>query len=166
MTMRILAIDPGTTESAWVVWDERTGLREFYLKPNGVVLAALDRLGDTTNPQNPTVLVIESIESYGMSVGKSTFATCYWIGRFWERWAWRHADDSVILLPRLQIKMAICHNSRAKDPNIRQALIDRLGPVGTKANCGPLYGVKKHMWSALAAAVAYCDGARPPEVNR
>jgi hypothetical protein len=31
-------------------------------------------------------------------------------------------------------KMNICHSMRAKDSNIRQALIDRFGVVGTKKN--------------------------------
>jgi len=42
---------------------------------------------------------------------------------------------------------------KAKDANIRQALIDKLGPVGTKKSPGPLWGVKSHIWSALAVAV-------------
>jgi hypothetical protein len=46
---------------------------------------------------------------------------------------------------------------RAKDQNIRQALIDRLGPPGTKKNPGPTYGVTSHMWSALAVAVTAHD---------
>ena len=51
---------------------------------------------------------------------------------------------------------------RAKDANVRAALIDRFGPskrkaIGLKATPGPLYGVHSHMWSALAVAVTYGD---------
>ena len=35
---------------------------------------------------------------------------------------------------RKEEKMNICHTMRAKDSNIRQALIDRFGEVGTKKN--------------------------------
>jgi hypothetical protein len=57
------------------------------------------------------------------------------------------------LVYRHQVKMHICGHPRAKDSNIRQALIDKLGPVGTKAAPGPLYGVKSHAWAAVAVAV-------------
>ena len=39
---------------------------------------------------------------------------------------------------------------KAKDSNIRQALIDRFGPVGTKKNPGWFYGVSKDVWAAIA----------------
>jgi len=51
---------------------------------------------------------------------------------------------------------------RAKDANIRQALIDRYGPgkdkaIGQKKTPGPLYGFKSHEWAALAVAVTWMD---------
>jgi len=42
---------------------------------------------------------------------------------------------------------------RAKDANIRQALLDLIGPQGTKKTPGPTYGIKSHTWAALAVAV-------------
>ncbi|HET6477318.1 MAG TPA: hypothetical protein VFH93_14740 [Thermoleophilia bacterium] len=45
-----------------------------------------------------------------------------------------------------------------KDANIRQALLDRFGgpaAVGRKAAPGPLYGIARDVWSALAIAVTY-----------
>jgi hypothetical protein len=53
--------------------------------------------------------------------------------------------------------MALCHNARANDANIRQALIDRYGPPGTRLHPGLLYGVVRDIWAALALAVAYLD---------
>ena len=71
------------------------------------------------------------------------------------------------MLPRRAVKLALCGDSRAKDANIRQALIDRFGgsaAVGRKAAPGPLYGITRDVWSALAIAVTYaiapCSGAR------
>jgi hypothetical protein len=46
---------------------------------------------------------------------------------------------------------------KAKDANVRQALIDRYGgkaeAIGTVKKQGPLYRVKSHAWQALAVAV-------------
>ena len=61
------------------------------------------------------------------------------------------------LVYREDVKLHLCGSPRAKDANIRQALIDRWGgkaeAVGTVKKPGPLYGVKSHAWSALAVAV-------------
>jgi len=58
------------------------------------------------------------------------------------------------------VKLHLCGSARAKDTNIRQALIDRYGgsaAIGKKAAPGPLYGVSKDVWSALAVAVTAAD---------
>jgi hypothetical protein len=88
------------------------------------------------------------IASYGMAVGASTFETCVWIGRFIEV-----ARVDVELIFRKDIKLFLCGTMRAKDANIRQALIDKIGPQGTKKTPGPTYGIKSHSWAALAVAV-------------
>ena len=72
------------------------------------------------------------IASYGMPVGKEVFETCVWIGRFVELARLQNIDVEYIY--RKDEKMNICHSMKAKDSNIRQALIDRFGPVGTKRN--------------------------------
>jgi len=77
------------------------------------------------------------------------------IGRFAEV-----SRGSASLVFRRDVKMHLCGSARAKDANIRQALLDRLGPVGTKKAPGPLYGVKSHIWAALAVAVTYEAGAK------
>jgi len=61
-------------------------------------------------------------------------------------------------ISRRAVKLHLCGSARAKDANIRQALIDRYGgsaAIGRKAAPGPLYGVSKDVWSALAIAVTY-----------
>ena len=100
-------------------------------------------------------LVIEMIASYGMPVGKEVFETCVWIGRFVELARLQNIDVEYIY--RKDEKMNICHSMKAKDSNIRQALIDRFGPVGTKKNPGWFYGFKADIWSAYAIGVTYLD---------
>ena len=102
----------------------------------------------------PDVVVIEKVESYGMAVGAEVFDTVLWAGRFAEA---AHRVP-VVMLPRRAVKLALCGDSRAKDANIRQALIDRFGgsaAIGRKAAPGPLYGISRDVWSALAIAVTY-----------
>ncbi|MEN8721171.1 MAG: hypothetical protein ABF296_13010 [Oceanococcaceae bacterium] len=105
-----------------------------------------------------THVVIEGIESFGMAVGRDVFETVFWSGRLAER------AGKFSRVFRKQVKLHLCGSMRAKDPHIRQALIDRFGGVqgkdraiGRKASPGPLYGIKTHIWSALAVAVTYHD---------
>jgi hypothetical protein len=77
-----------------------------------------------------------------------------WIGRFQQ--AWRDPEE-VRLVYRREVKLHLCGSMKAKDANVWQALIDKLGPVGTKACPGPLYGVKSHARSALAVAVTAAE---------
>lgn len=151
----ILAIDPGPVRSAWLRYDTDTQMPlDFDLVPNEFI-----RLHLRAVEPRQSQLVIEKIESYGMAVGVEVFETVFWSGRFAEA-AYPLPVDR---LGRLKVKLALCHDSRAKDPNIRQALIDRFGGVaaiGKKATPGPLYGIAGDVWSALAVAVAWTDGAR------
>ena len=78
------------------------------------------------------LLVIEMIASYGMTVGQTVFETCVWIGRFVEIASFNNIKFEYIY--RKDEKMNLCYSMKAKDSNIRQALIDRFGPVGTKKN--------------------------------
>jgi len=148
----ILAIDPGTTESGWAtLTDEGVPLCRGVM-PNDDLLASLFNYAS----HKGYTLAIEMVAHYGMPVGREVFETCVWIGRFQQKW---RAPDEVRLIYRRDVKLHLCGSSRAKDANIRQALIDRLGPIGTKKDPGPLYGVKSHAWAALAVAVTAFDTA-------
>src|SRR5689334_20143266 len=76
-----------------------------------------------------TPVAIEMIAAMGMAVGAEVFETCLWIGRFIELLG----PARVTLIKRHEVKMHLCANSRAKDANIRQALIDRFGPGSERA---------------------------------
>ena len=150
----IFAIDPGTTRSAWVRYNPETQvLVDLGIQDNHGMLADLrDRWAVD---DSKTTVLIEKIESYGMAVGEEVFTTVMWVGRFIEA---LHPTP-VVLVPRKHVKLTLCGSMRAKDPNIRQALIDRWGEgwKGTKAAPGPLYGIAGDEWSALAVAVAWAE---------
>jgi hypothetical protein len=154
----ILAIDPGSEQSAWVTWDSAIGEPgDFGIDANETLLARLRGYSVTTF----AAVVIEKIEGYGMPVGAEVFETVRWAGRFEEACQ----PTRVERLGRKAIKIALCGSTKAKDPNIRQALIDRFTKpgqpaIGTTKARGPLYGVSKDVWAALAVAVAWADGAR------
>lgn len=142
-----IAIDPGPTQSAYLRMNE-DGIHGHGISGNATLLSYIE------HQQLP--VVIEGIESFGMAVGKDVFETVFLSGRFAE------AAPDFVRIYRKQVKMHLCKSMRAKDANIRQALIDRYGPgkdaaIGKKATPGPLYGVKSHIWSALAVAVTYID---------
>lgn len=150
----ILAIDPGTTESGWCIYDGNH-VADSGVMPNDEMLAYVERPYFRVSGYR---LAIEMIASYGMAVGREVFETCVWIGRFQQAW---HKPEAVELVYRRDVKLHLCGTSKAKDSNIRQALLDlfpRTGggatpQIGTKANPGPLYGVSSHAWAALAVAV-------------
>jgi hypothetical protein len=145
--MRILAIDPGPIQSAFVEWD--TEKEEIVKK--GIMVN--DNLGVYLQNPNPSIrrVLCEMVACYGMPVGKEIFETVLWIGRFIELAA--YGGQGVTLVYRKDIKMHFCNSNRAKDSNVRQALIDRLGKPGTKKQPGKTYGVSKDMWAALAIAL-------------
>lgn len=157
--MIVVGLDPGTHESALVVWDGTTEqILSYNTVGNATVLDLLDPFAD-----KGYVLVIEKIASYGMAVGASVFETVFWSGRFCERFKGR-----VDRITRADIKLHLCHSKKAKDGNIRQALIDRFGEVGTKKNPGRMYGMATHLWAALAVAVSWHDmlGTKPSEMRK
>lgn len=138
----VVAIDPGPINSAFVAWDGERVLEHYFLE-NDVLRQLL--LQGLNNP----LVAIEWIESYGMPVGAEVFHTCRWAGRFEEA----ASPLPVELIPRRDVKLHLCHSARAKDANVRKALLDLIGPRGTKKNPGPTYGITSHCWAALGVAV-------------
>lgn len=149
----VYAIDPGSVESAYVRLDYDYKIYDFGKVQNEDLLNLLS----TKNVDYE--LVIEMIASYGMPVGKDVFDTCVWIGRFWQ--ASNAAEKSYIF--RSEEKMNLCHSMKAKDANVRQALIDRFAKHdfkngrGTKTDRDTFYGFKADIWAAMAVGVTYID---------
>lgn len=153
----ILAIDPGNKQSAYCVVDEMTYEPISHDKvDNEVLLANILRL-----PGTYYTAVIERMMSYGMPVGREVFDTCEWIGRFTQKLL--TGERRVEYIYRNEEKLFICHDSRAKDTNIRQALIERFAKKDLKAGKGTkddpdwFYGFKADEWMAYAVAVTWLD---------
>ena len=155
----ILAIDPGNTLSAYaLIGRERRPMHVLKL-PNAELLTALR---DKALGQAADHVAIEMVASYGMAVGAEVFDTCIWIGRFHEAIT-RRTGREPALVKRHAIKVHHCHDSRAKDSNITQALVDRFAPgqpnrgKGTKAAPGWFHGFAADIWQAYALAVYVAD---------
>jgi len=97
-----------------------------------------------------------------MAVGATVFDTVFWSGRFAEAWYPMRFD----LMPRMDVKMHLCHSARATDSNISQAIKDRCGERGTVKEPNLVYGeeagnkeskIRKDMWQALALAITWFD---------
>lgn len=159
----IIGIDPGTTKTGWVAMDDKTmEILDKGVTPN------LEFLKDTFPEFFMTKLDvkvgIEMIASQGMAVGKTTFETCVFIGCLVEkmRLIWCEFPK---LVYRKDVKIHLCNSMRAKDANIRQALLDKYPAtgggktpqIGTKSQQGMLYGMNSHMWPALGVAMVVKD---------
>lgn len=155
--MRILAIDPGSVDTAFCLMDEGYRVIEAGKVVNGAMIQYIRE-----NASQIDHVVTEMIASYGMPVGADVFETCVMIGKI-ERTAELHEVEHSRVF-RSEEKLCICHDSRAKDSNIRAGLIARFAKrdfkrgTGTKKNPDHFYGVSKDMWAAFAVGTVYLDG--------
>ena len=153
--MKVLAIDPGNQQSAWCMIDVET-LKplSFGKEENQVVL-------DAVQQRSYDSIVIERVASYGMAVGRDVFETCEWVGRFTQA-----ASVPPDYIYRQEEKLHICGDSRAKDTNIRRALIDRFAQhdikngKGTKKNPDWFYGFSADVWAAYAVGITYIETSK------
>lgn len=149
----ILALDPGNEQTAFCLL--------YNAMPVQWATIANHQLANDIRmkrwPPEGVTLAVEMIASYGMPVGREVFETCVWIGRFIEAWQ-TIGGSTARFVYRKDVKMHLCNTMKAKDANVRQALIDLYGPgkdkaIGKKGAPGPLYNVHGDEWSALAVAV-------------
>lgn len=159
---KIIAIDPGNSQSAYCVIDRDT-LRplEFDKIDNSDLLCKLA----FANEQDWQWAVIEMVASYGMPVGREVFDTVFWIGRFYEELTIQ-LEDEPRLLCRIEEKRHICHSPRANDATIRRALIDRFAThdlkngKGTKKKPDFFYGFKADVWAAYALGLTAIENRK------
>jgi len=165
--MKILAIDPGQTESAYVCWD--TKRHDFVgdlgmgdeagspIKSMGIVAnknEIFNVISRTIINIDIRLIAVEMMQSYGHAVGRSVFETVLMIGcmkecAFYEAAIIPITNIEFKLYTRTVIKGAL--GGCRTDTDVRQAIRQRYGESrkGEK-----LEGVRRDIWSALALAIA------------
>lgn len=147
--MKILAIDPGTTKSGFVLWNAANNT----IENKGII--ANKQLLNYLKKANNEITLIEMLSSYGKPVGAEVYETIFWIGRFYE--AVENQNQKVMRCLRREIKMHHCRSVKAKDKDIRNVLIMKYGAPGTKAKQGITYGLANDMWAAFALSTYYSE---------
>ena len=163
--MRILAIDPGNTESGYAIIEmPEFKLIDFGKINNEDLLVKLGRYffegwADIQPFLRIDRFTVEMVACYGMPVGKDVFETCVWIGRFVQALD----GENITYIYRKEEKLTLCGSLKAKDANIKQALVNRYAKhdfksgKGTKKNPDTFYGVAKDAWQAIAVGVTYYE---------
>lgn len=145
----IVGIDPGPSESAYCQ------IEGYDIKRAGKV--DNEFLIDLLYGLNPSHVAIESIQSYGMPVGREVFDTCYQIGRIIQKCV----DGGIpySLYPRPEYVRAICGVSKVSDSILRQSLLLRFGGDKKGEALHLLKGASDKR-SAFAVAVYHLDKDR------
>lgn len=153
----LLAIDPGTFASGWVVMDETTRRPIRFGKDENEDLLRMIQAGDVWAPE----VVVEMLTSYGAPVGRETLETCVWVGRFLQAAAMD--GRKIQTMNRRDVKYELTGSTRANDAMIRQYLVDRFAygvrnhGKGTQDFPGWFYGFRADIWQAYALGVAWID---------
>ena len=154
----LLAIDPGTTHSGWVILQDGDPPRviEYCARDENENVIRL--IGDWS-PDGEVRSACEQVRCMGQTIGQEVLDTVEWCGQFRRHWINSGGDPGDwIYVPRSTVKMTLYGAMKAKDTHIRATLCQMYGgspkqAQGTKANPGPLYGISSHAWSALAVGV-------------
>lgn len=144
----ILGIDPGSSETGFALVRA-----EDYSVKDADKLSNEDML-NTIYDLEPSQVAVESIQSYGMPVGRTVFETCFFIGRIQQ--LCHHLKIPCHLYPRPEIIRSICQARKTNDSVLRQALLLRFGGDKKGEPLNLLKGSTDKR-SAYAAAVYHID---------
>jgi hypothetical protein len=152
-----LSIDPGSTESAYVV------CREEDLKPmvfgkveNTWLISHIASTIKFWNVKHVAIELMQCIGGKNSGVGKETFETCYFIGELSYCITHTTKIKEIVPIYRNDEKIGICGTMMANDSLIRMALIEKYakhdfkGGKGTKSNPDWFFGFKADIWQAYA----------------
>lgn len=166
--MIVYGLDPGSSESALVGWDS-TRRRPFLRvkRPNAELFAALEDAARTSDygPTDPAgkVLVIEASRAYTLPGGRDArfmpqqVLETAWISGAFAR-CWEHElAGQVATLDRRKVKLHLLGRASGTDAHVRAALLELVGPQGTKAAPGPTFGMRADLWAALGVAYVWCE---------
>lgn len=177
--MKIMAIDPGTTESAYVILNDQYQIISADKVGNDVVLSII------ADAPGLDAVIIEDIEprysssdrsAAGAVMGQSTIETIKAFGRFSWQASLRglmvgsifRRDERSCLIPTKRNGLPPLPETAPKhaDGQIRASLIRRFARHdqergrGTKANPDTFYGFCGDMWQAMAVGVTWLDQAK------
>ena len=181
--MRLLAVDPGSSQSGFVVVDAESP-ESLYVLSSGTCLNEdmLSSEGIVRDHPGLDALVIEEITPFSAGAGISTRDTIFFSGRLYQLWNSVRPGPAQ-LVPRHRVRSVLGVPVKKSDGSIKRALEYRYGhPGGQKCTqckgkawvgrdhdpcplCldhpgmrtprGILYGVTGHALQALALAVTY-----------
>ena len=168
-----LFIDPGSTQSGYVIIDERDNSIVGSGKlDNSILMGMIDEF--------KSAVIIETPYPRGQTPSWQLFETCIWIGRMKQIALDQHIP--VHHMDRNDVKRHIAGGTRAKDGDIRRAVIARYGgePALKRGKCkqckgrgtvrkitcssckgsgrvtkGVLADITADAWQALAMAITY-----------
>jgi hypothetical protein len=146
----ILAIDLGSRQSAWVLFETRTGrILDSAFAANAQVAESAREL---RAPQAARwARGRDRAQFLRESGGRGAFRDGVSRGIFVGGWRAHRPGESVVLVPRLDIRVHLGVNGG--DSEVRAALIRRLGEQTTR-------GISTHRWAALVIAVVAADRLR------
>ena len=152
---RVLGIDPGNVDSAYVVMDKETQKPLEHEKLNNVDLENKLKNGEIQFDE----AVIEMISSYGRIAGHDLFQSCIEIGRL--SMIIESMGKTVYGCYRRDVKLHLTGIASSKDSNVRAALIEMYAQhdfrngKGSKDNPDWWYKFKTDEWAAAGLAVTY-----------
>lgn len=174
--MKIMAIDPGTTESAYVILDDQYQILSADKVGNDVILSII------ADAPGLDAVIIEDIEprysstdrsAAGAVMGQSTIETIKAFGRFSWQASLRglmvgsifRRDERSCLIPTKKNGLPPLPENAPKhaDGQIRVSLVRRFARHdkergrGTMANPDTFYGFHGDMWQAMAVGVTWLD---------
>lgn len=118
----ILGVDPGPLESAFALVSRGYCIFSADKFPNE---RFWDRRDSPLYCREVEEVAVESIQSYGMAVGRSVFDTCYTIGRIQQICC--EIPVPCYLYPRPEYARALAGGSRITDSLLRRSLLLRFG---------------------------------------
>jgi len=142
--VKILAVDPGTHESGFCLYDVLTGaVLSCGVMPNDDMLKVIrDDRSDS--------LAIEGFKARGNVIDNNCVQTIRWEGRFQQAWG---CPEDVQLVSRAAVKKHLGLPGSANDAKVNARLREIVGEKGTKKKPGPTYSVASHAWPALGVAI-------------
>jgi len=151
----ILAIDPGDSESAYVIYEDGAIHAKGKINNTDIELIIKNLFFDS--------FVIEVIKARGQPAGDNQFQTLVWTGMFKQMVKHKNITIPIHDIYREEIKLYLTGSTKTGDPHVRQALIElfpkegggKKPQIGNKKNPGPLYGFVKDTWAALGVAITY-----------